>query len=75
MTDATTTPSPLLTVGDIAVQLQCSTRHVHRLKDYGRMPAPVHLGGLVRWSRTAITQWIANGCPNCQDCQKGGRQS
>lgn len=47
----------------------CSPAHVRRLADAGRMPAPVKVGVLVRWSRRAIESWIASGCPRAA---KGG---
>ena len=46
----------------------CSVRHVRRLADSGRMPAPVRLGALIRFRRstgdptTGIADWIAAGC-------------
>ena len=52
----------LLDVQAVAGILGCSPRHVYRLSDAGRMPAPVKLGALVRWSRLAIESWIADGC-------------
>lgn len=52
----------LLSVGDVAQMLGCSARHIYRLADAGRMPPPVKLGSLVRWPRTAIDDWVANGC-------------
>lgn len=55
--------SAMLTVVDVAVLLSCSPRHVRRLCDFGRMPPPVKLGALVRWNRTVIDRWIADGCP------------
>lgn len=60
-------PSPqLLDVQAVAEMLGCSTRHVYRLSDAGRMPAPVKLGALVRWNRAAVEEWIAAGCPSCR---------
>ena len=56
----------LLDVNDVAAMLQCSVRTVYRLSGSGRMPRPVRLGALVRWSREAIKQWIAEGCPRCE---------
>lgn len=53
----------LLDVQGVAGLLGCSARHVYRLSDAGRMPRPVKLGGLVRWSRDSILDWIAAGCP------------
>ena len=59
-------PSALIDVQGVAALLNCSARHVYRLADMGRMPRPVKLGALVRWSRVAILDWIAQGCPSCR---------
>ena len=56
----------LLDVSQVAQILGCSMRHVYRLADGGRMPRPVKLGALVRWSRDSILDWIARGCPPCR---------
>ena len=56
----------LLDVRAVAELLGCSTRHVYRLSDAGRMPAPLRLGSLVRWSKSSIEQWIEAGCPSCR---------
>jgi len=61
----------LLDVQAVAEMLGCSTRHIYRLSDAGRMPAPVKLGALVRWSKSAIEEWVAAGCPACR--KAGGR--
>ncbi|MFU7558207.1 helix-turn-helix transcriptional regulator [Stieleria sp. JC731] len=53
----------LLSIEDVAAELKCSPRHVQRLAESQRMPAPLKLGTLVRWSRSSIQSWIANGCP------------
>jgi len=69
---ADSAPSAMLDVQAVADMLSCSTRHVYRLADAGRMPRPVKLGALVRWPRstgnphTGILDWIADGCPNCR---------
>ncbi len=60
----------LLDVTEVAALLSCSSRHVYRLADGGRMPRPVKLGALVRWSKTAIDGWLAEGCP---PVRKGAR--
>jgi excisionase family DNA binding protein len=52
----------LFDVESVAAMLNCSPRHVYRLSDAGRMPAPVKLGSLVRWSAAAIREWIEGGC-------------
>lgn len=50
-------------VQQVADILSCSTRHVYRLSDAGKMPRPVKLGSLVRWNRAEIEDWLAAGCP------------
>ena len=56
----------LLTAKEVAQLLSCSPRTVYRLADSGRIPPPVRLGALVRWSRRALEDWIADGCPHCR---------
>jgi excisionase family DNA binding protein len=53
----------LLDVQDVAKLLNCSSRHVYRLADTGRLPPPIKLGSLVRWPRRSIEAWLAEGCP------------
>jgi predicted DNA-binding transcriptional regulator AlpA len=48
----------------VAAKLDCSPRHVYRLADAGRMPAPLRLASLVRWDLDEIDRWIADGCPS-----------
>src|SRR5262249_26216410 len=52
----------LLDVRAVAALLDCSPRHVYRLSDSGRLPAPVRLGALVRWRRADLDRWLADGC-------------
>ncbi len=74
---ATVTPADasakLLDVQQVADLLQCSPRHVYRLSDAGRMPAPVKLGSLVRWNRTSIEAWVDQGCPSVRAMKGAGR--
>jgi excisionase family DNA binding protein len=60
---ADTPVAALLDVRAVAALLDCSTRHVYRLADGGRMPAPIRLGALVRWRRQELLDWLAAGCP------------
>ena len=53
----------LLDVRAVARLLDCSTRHVYRLSDAGRMPRPLKLGQLVRWRRAELAAWLEQGCP------------
>lgn len=64
-------PAQLLGVRAVAGMLGCSTRHVYRLSDAGRMPAPLKLGALVRWPRKAMEDWIDQGCKPVRQV-KGG---
>ena len=64
--------SRLLTVDDVAGILRCSSRHVYRLADSGRMPQPIRIGSLVRWQPSVIESWIAQGCPSTRS--KGGKR-
>jgi excisionase family DNA binding protein len=57
----------MIDVDAVAGLLACSPRHVYRLADMGRLPKPVKLGALVRWSRAAIEAWISAGCPSCRN--------
>ena len=53
----------LLDVQAVAKILGCSNRHVYRLSDAGKMPRPVKLGSLVRWSCADLDDWIACRMP------------
>ena len=56
----------LLDVNTVAQLLSCSTRHIYRLADSGRMPRPRKLGALVRWDRIELEKWLADDCPACR---------
>ena len=67
-------PVAMLDVAQVAEMLGCSPRHVYRLSDAGRMPRPIRLGALVRWSKPSLVDWIGAGCPNCRTAGKGAGQ-
>lgn len=54
--------SPMLDADRIGKILDCSPRHVRRLVDSGKMPAPIKLGAISRWPANVIDEWIAGGC-------------
>jgi excisionase family DNA binding protein len=62
----------LLDVRAVARLLDCSPRHVYRIADAGRMPAPIRLGASIRWSRLDLDRWIRDGCPQVR---RAGRTS
>lgn len=61
---STAAGNELLNVTAVAELLACSTRTVRRLADSGAMPRPVRLASLIRWRRSDITAWLADGCPS-----------
>ncbi len=64
MTPVALTAAMMLSVDDVAIMLNCSTRHIWRLADSGRMPRPVKLGNLRRWRRVTLEGWLEEGCPD-----------
>jgi excisionase family DNA binding protein len=78
MTISAAPPDPaafqvLLDVQQVADLLNCSARHVYRLADAGRMPAPLKLGALVRWRRQDLDTWLTGGCRPVRAAGKGGQ--
>ena len=61
----------LVDVNAVAEMLGCSTRHVYRLSDAGKMPAPIKLGSLVRWNSRRVEQWLEAACPSCKKPASG----
>jgi excisionase family DNA binding protein len=61
----------LVDVKTVADKLDCSSRHVYRMVDAGRMPTPLRLGALVRWDLDEIDRWIGTGCKPVRSL-KGG---
>lgn len=57
---ATTEPETYDTE-QLAELFQCSTRHVQNLVSRRVLPEPIRLGALVRWDRTTIRRWLAEG--------------
>lgn len=52
----------LMNAKQVARMLACSERTVWRLRSSGDIPEPVHFGGLTRWTRVSLTEWIESGC-------------
>jgi predicted DNA-binding transcriptional regulator AlpA len=53
----------LIAASEFARILDVSARTLWRLNSAQRIPAPVRLGGIVRWRLEEIKNWIAEGCP------------
>lgn len=56
----------LVDVKRVAEMLSCSVRHVYRMSDAGRMPAPHKLGAARRWSTDELKAWVSDGCPSVE---------
>ncbi len=56
----------LLDVDSVAEMLSCSTRTVRRMADSGQMPRPLKIASLLRFRRSDLEAWLADGCPNCR---------
>lgn len=65
--------SILLDVQAVAELLGCSPRTVYRFSDAGRMPEKLKVGALARWSKPAIAEWIAAGCPSIRNTRRARR--
>ena len=53
----------LLTAAESAELAGGGKRSWWRYVSSGRAPAPVRLGGVVRWRRSELAEWITAGCP------------
>ena len=53
----------LMTVGELAKRLRVSVRQVHRLNTASLIPAPLRIGGCVRWRGNEISEWMSFGAP------------
>ena len=57
-------PPRLIDAQEFARRLGCSTRHIWRLRDAGKLPPSITtLGAMVRWPSEAVDDWIRRGCP------------
>jgi len=57
----------LLTIRDLAKVLKLSPRSIWRLVKNHQLPAPVRIGGSIRWRADDISRWIAKGCHQTPD--------
>ena len=62
-------------IDDVANLLKSSTRHIRRLADGGQMPRPLRIGRLLRWRKTDIDGWIADGCKPIRTSTTSKRES
>ena len=60
----TTQTEKLLTAKSLGQMLSLSKRQIFRLNSSGKIPAPVRIGGSVRWAESTIAKWLATGAPD-----------
>ena len=53
----------LLNVSALAKRLSVSVRQAHRMNKAGLIPAPLRIGGVVRWHPDEISRWLKSGAP------------
>jgi len=73
MSSTIETPQRLLTARELSERLCVSLRQVFRLRSAGRLPAPVRLGGSVRWRERDINDWIMLQCCDQKSFEAGRR--
>lgn len=45
-------------------RLSLSKRQIFRLNSSGKIPAPIRIGGAVRWDSQQCVDWLAAGAPD-----------
>lgn len=54
----------LLDAKTLSQILALSKRQIFRLNSCGKIPAPIRIGGSVRWSAEEISAWLAASAPD-----------
>ena len=49
------------TVAELSALLDCSERHIHRLRDRKAIPGEIRVGKCVRFARRVIDLWLSGG--------------
>ena len=61
----TGTTEKLLTAKALGQMLSLSKRQIFRLNSSGKIPAPIRIGGSIRWDLEGdIKPWLAAGAPD-----------
>ncbi len=53
----------LMTSEDVARRLRVSKASLWRMRSTGKLPPPIHIGGIVRWRAEDVEKWVKDGCP------------
>lgn len=62
--NTTRTNEKLLSAQAVGEMLSLSKRQIFRLNSCGKIPAPIRVGGSVRWSESTISAWLRAGAPD-----------
>lgn len=54
----------LLTAKALGQLLSLSKRQIFRLNSCGKLPAPIRIGGSIRWAESTIAEWLDAGAPD-----------
>jgi prophage regulatory protein len=54
----------LINAKTLGGMLALSKRQIFRLNSCGKIPAPIRIGGAVRWDAAEIADWLAAGAPD-----------
>lgn len=60
----TDTKEKLLSARAVGEMLSLSKRQIFRLSSSGKIPAPLRIGGAVRWAEGTISTWLKAGAPD-----------
>ena len=61
MDEKTNQKTQLINAKTLGQILALSKRQVFRLNSCGKIPAPIRIGGAVRWDADEISAWLAAG--------------
>jgi len=60
----------LLTAKQLSQLLCVSKRQIFYLNRCGKLPAPIRIGGSVRWRESTISKWLDAGAPDRENFEK-----
>lgn len=63
-TEKTNQTCQLLSAKTLGQMISLSKRQIFRLNSCGKIPAPIRIGGSVRWSESTILAWLQAGAPD-----------
>lgn len=72
----TTQGTILINAKELGQRLSLSKRQIFRLNSCEKIPAPLRIGGSIRWNQSDVDQWIDIGCPdrNIFEARKAGQK-